>query len=106
MMQLAQLVEVNWKPLERLFSAEECSHFMYVGPSGDIELYKHRETRHYLNVHCGERRVLSVQQRLISKGQQSGGTGLRLWLNTTRRNASRVEISQQSHFAWEYGEGR
>ena len=52
MTQLAQLVEVNWKPLERLFSAEECSHFMYVGRSGEIELYKHRETRHYLNIHA------------------------------------------------------
>jgi hypothetical protein len=25
---------------------------MYVGRSGDVELYKHRETRHYLNIHA------------------------------------------------------
>jgi hypothetical protein len=42
----------NWRPLERLFSAEECSNFMYVGRSGSIELYKHRETRRYLNIHA------------------------------------------------------
>jgi hypothetical protein len=42
----------NWRPLERLFSAEECSNFMYMGRSGPIELYKHRETRRYLNIHA------------------------------------------------------
>jgi hypothetical protein len=42
----------NWRPLERLFSVEECSHFMYMGKSGSIELYKHRETRRYLNIHA------------------------------------------------------
>jgi hypothetical protein len=42
----------NWRPLERLFSAEECSNFMYMGKSGSIELYKHRETRRYLNIHA------------------------------------------------------
>ena len=52
MTQLAQLVEVNWKPLERLFSAEECSSFMHMGRAGEIEIYKHRETRHYLNIHA------------------------------------------------------
>jgi hypothetical protein len=52
MTQLAQLVEVNWKPLERLFSAEECSSFMHMGRAGEIEIYKHRETRHCLNIHA------------------------------------------------------
>jgi hypothetical protein len=42
----------NWRPLERLFSAEECSNFIYMGKSGSIELYKHRETRRYLNIHA------------------------------------------------------
>jgi hypothetical protein len=40
----------NWEPLERLFSAEECASFMYMGSSGAIERYKHRETRRYLNI--------------------------------------------------------
>jgi hypothetical protein len=42
----------NWRPLERLFSAQECSKFMYMDRSGSIELYKHRETRRYLNIHA------------------------------------------------------
>ncbi len=42
----------NWKPLERLFSAEECASFMYMGSSGGIERYKHRETRRYLNINA------------------------------------------------------
>ena len=42
--------EPNWKPLERLFSREECAAFMYIGHLGTIELYKHRETRRYLNI--------------------------------------------------------
>jgi hypothetical protein len=42
----------NWRPLERLFSVEECSNFMYMGRSCAIELYKHRETRRCLNIHA------------------------------------------------------
>jgi hypothetical protein len=42
----------NWRPLERLFSVAECSKFTYMGRSGPIELYKHRETRRYLNIHA------------------------------------------------------
>jgi hypothetical protein len=42
----------NWRPLERLLSVEECSNCMYMGRSGPIELYKHRETRRYLNIHA------------------------------------------------------
>jgi hypothetical protein len=42
--------EPNWKPLERLFSHEECAAFMYMGRVGTIEQYKHRDTRRYLNI--------------------------------------------------------
>jgi hypothetical protein len=42
--------EPNWKPLERLFSQEECAAFMYMGRVGTIEQYKHRDTRRYLNI--------------------------------------------------------
>jgi hypothetical protein len=42
--------EPNWKPLERLLSHEECAAFMYMGRVGAIELYKHRDTRRYLNI--------------------------------------------------------
>ena len=44
------LSEPNWKPLERLFSQEECASFMYMGRVGTIEQYKHRDTRRYLNI--------------------------------------------------------
>ena len=44
--------EVNWKPLERVLAAEECASFMYMGRSGEIEEYKHRDTRHYLYIHA------------------------------------------------------
>ena len=44
--------ELNWKPLEKLFSVEECSFFMHMGRSGEIEIYKHRETWHSLNIHA------------------------------------------------------
>lgn len=40
----------NWKPLERLFSREECSNFLHMGKTGSIEQYKHRDTRRYLNI--------------------------------------------------------
>ena len=44
--------EPNWEPLEALLSMEDCEDFMYMGTVGDIELYKHRHTRRYLNI-CG-----------------------------------------------------
>jgi hypothetical protein len=40
----------NWAPLERVLSNEECADFLYMGRAGEIELYKHRLTRHYLNI--------------------------------------------------------
>lgn len=40
----------NWAPLEMLLSPSECEDYMYMGRAGDIELYKHRWTRRYLNV--------------------------------------------------------
>ncbi len=47
---MAEANQPNWKPLERLFSRKECSAFMYIGSAGTIELYKHRDTRRYLNI--------------------------------------------------------
>jgi hypothetical protein len=40
----------NWEPLERVLSPRECADFMYMGSAGEIELYKHRLTRRYLNI--------------------------------------------------------
>lgn len=40
----------NWKPLEGVLSPEDCEDFMYMGHVGGIVLYKHRDTRRYLNI--------------------------------------------------------
>ena len=42
--------EPNWAPLELVVSAGELENFMYMGRAGEIELYKHRLTRRYLNI--------------------------------------------------------
>jgi hypothetical protein len=42
--------EPNWAPLELVLPASELEDFMYVGRAGQIELYKHRLTRRYLNI--------------------------------------------------------
>ena len=41
--------EPNWTPLERALPDTELQNFMYMGCAGEIELYKHRMTRRYLN---------------------------------------------------------
>ena len=40
----------DWKPLEGVLSSEQCAGFMYMGHAGGIVLYKHRDTRRYLNI--------------------------------------------------------
>lgn len=42
--------EPNWGPLEMVLSRDECEKFMYMGRSGEIELYKHRLSRRYINI--------------------------------------------------------
>jgi hypothetical protein len=42
--------EPNWTPLEATVPASELDTFMYMGRAGEIELYKHRLTRRYLNI--------------------------------------------------------
>ena len=42
--------EPNWAPLEHVLPPEERMDFMYMGRVGEIELYKHRWTRRYLNI--------------------------------------------------------
>ena len=42
--------EPNWAPLERAVPVAELENFMYMGRAGEIELYKHRLTRRYLNI--------------------------------------------------------
>ena len=42
--------EPDWKPLEGVLSSDDCSCFMYMGVTSGIVLYKHRDTRRYLNI--------------------------------------------------------
>ena len=42
--------EPNWVPLEAVVPAAELGDFMFMGSAGEIELYKHRLTRRYLNI--------------------------------------------------------
>lgn len=42
--------EPNWAPLEKALTRQACAAYMYMGRAGDIELYKHRVTRQYLNI--------------------------------------------------------
>jgi hypothetical protein len=42
--------EPNWAPLEAALPAAELENFMYMGSAGEIELYKHKFTRRYLNI--------------------------------------------------------
>ncbi len=42
--------EPNWRPLEMVLTPGDCEDFMYMGRTGEIELYKHRWTRRYLNI--------------------------------------------------------
>jgi hypothetical protein len=40
----------EWTPLEQMFGTELCEEFMFMGRSGEIYLYKHIDTRRYLNL--------------------------------------------------------
>jgi hypothetical protein len=42
--------EPNWAPLERAVPVTDLVNFMYMGCAGEVELYKHRITRRYLNI--------------------------------------------------------
>ena len=40
----------EWVPLEQMLGPALCQHFMFMGCSEKIHLYKHIDTRRYLNV--------------------------------------------------------
>lgn len=44
------VAEPNWAPLKAAVPAAELEFFMFIGSAGEIELYKHRLTRRYLNI--------------------------------------------------------
>jgi hypothetical protein len=45
-----ELGSPDWEPLEAAMSRERCADFMFIGSTGGIVLYKHRDTRRYLNI--------------------------------------------------------
>lgn len=44
--------EPDWAPLEAVLRADQCADFMYMGHVGELVLYKHRDTRRYINIHA------------------------------------------------------
>ena len=44
--------EPDWRPLEAALPPRARVRFMYMGHAGDIVLYKHCDTRRYLNIHA------------------------------------------------------
>jgi hypothetical protein len=40
----------EWTPLEQVLGPELSERFMYMGRAGEIYLYKHIDTRRYLNL--------------------------------------------------------
>ena len=58
--------EPNWRPLEMVLTLSDCEGFMYMGRAAEIELYKHRSTRRYLNISLdGQRFYRSVGDSYI-----------------------------------------
>ncbi|MGA7829744.1 MAG: hypothetical protein WCA21_02145 [Terracidiphilus sp.] len=45
-----EIGEPDWEPLEKVLSRNHCEDFMFMGSAGGIVLYKHRDTRRYLNI--------------------------------------------------------
>lgn len=43
-------VTPNWEPLEKAVAPVHLPDFMHMGRIGTMELYKHRNTRRYLNI--------------------------------------------------------
>ena len=43
-------MSADWRPLERMLGPSLCVDVMFMGRSQQIHLYKHRDTRRYLNI--------------------------------------------------------
>lgn len=48
--QLRQALAPNWAPIEKLCPPGLCEQFMFMGKVDGIHLYKHVDTRRYLNI--------------------------------------------------------
>ncbi len=63
--------EPNWAPLELVLPAWELENFMYMGRAGEIELYKHRFTRRYLNISADGSRFYRYSDGMYVEVSQS-----------------------------------
>jgi hypothetical protein len=68
----------DWTPLEEMAGRDACHNFMYMGIDGDIRLYKHRDTRRYLNIDNLGRtwKYTTTGYVLIPKAQALANAGL------------------------------
>lgn len=70
--QLVPVVEEpNWEPLEKILPRRECTDYMYMGRAGEIELYKHRLTRRYLNISTDGKFYLYSDRRYVEVAQST-----------------------------------
>ncbi len=54
--------EPDWKPLEKTIAAVHLDDFMHMGRIGNIQLYKHRMTRRYLNIDADSGRCFAYRE--------------------------------------------
>jgi hypothetical protein len=44
------MMNSHWQVLEEMLGPDRCADFMFMGRAGDLYLYKHIDTRRYLNI--------------------------------------------------------
>jgi hypothetical protein len=64
---VSEITAPDWKPLEAILPARDCSCFMYMGRTGEIVLYKHSVTRRYLNIDRTTGRLYQYVDGLMSE---------------------------------------
>ena len=53
--------EPNWEPLKQAAASVHLPDFMHMGRIGTMELYKHRNTRRYLNIDAASGRFFEYR---------------------------------------------
>ena len=49
-MNTTEMQLLDWRPLEANVPLHDRANYMHMGVSGSIQMYKHRDTRRYLNI--------------------------------------------------------
>lgn len=57
----------NWEPLEKAVASVHLPDFMHMGRIGTMELYKHRNTRRYLNIEAATGRFFEHRNGTYSQ---------------------------------------